>query len=404
MKEYIEEIDGIGYNGEGVCRVDGKVIFVPYALRGERVKFQIIKEKSSFSRAKLLDVIQASNERETPPCPYYGKCGGCSYQHTNYQNELNLKLELLSNQMKKVGFSGEIKVYPSKREYAYRNKIKLFVGEKGLSLKKDDNLCHIEKCMLVSDQLNEAIEKIDKFIKKYTEVFDEVMLREENGQILVTFNKIKNVEVDYQGIFLVLGRNFGIFECFNGFTYHIMGLKELVVDEMGLKCRFSPKSFHQVNKFMFEEMYSEVMQNILGQKVINCYSGAGLLSGVIAKTHDVIGIELGDNEHNDAEMLKQENSLEKLTNLHGDCGKLLIGLECDTLITDPPRRGMSKEVVEEINNMKCKRVIYISCDSATMVRDIERMGNYEVKSVSLFDMFARTGEYESLVILERKGK
>lgn len=401
MKEYIEKISGIGYDGEGVCRLNGKVVFVPNALRGEKVKLQIVKEKSSFSRAKLIEVIEASAEREEPPCPYFGRCGGCSYQHTNYQNELKIKQELLANQMQKVGFIGEIKVFPSKNEYAYRNKIKLFVGENGLSLKKEDELCHIERCMLVSDEMNIAIGKIDKFIKKYDNIFDEVTLREENGQILVTFNKTKNVEVDYQGIFLVLGRNFGIFECFNGFTRHIMGLNELLTEEMGLKCRFSPKSFHQVNKYLFEDLYSEVLNNIKGKSVINCYSGAGLLSGVIAQTHDVIGIELGENEHNDAENLKSENNLKSLSNLKGDCGELLSGLECDTLITDPPRKGMSKEVVEAINNMKCKRVIYISCDSATMVRDISRLKNFNIKEVNLFDMFARTGEYESLVIMEK---
>ena len=404
MKEYIEKIDGIGYDGEGVCRIDGKVVFVPYALRGEKVKLHIVKEKSSFSRAKLIDVIEASEDRESPPCPYFGKCGGCAYQHTTYHNELKIKKELLSNQMKKVGYKGKIEVFPSKHEYKYRNKIKLFVGKEGLSLKKEDSMCHIENCMLVSDEMNEAIKKIDKFIKNNLDVFDEVTLREENGQLLIVFNKIKNVEVDYRGIFLVLGRNFGIFECFEGFTIHVVGLNELVTQEMGLNCRFSPRSFHQVNKFLFEELYGEVVKNILGKKVINCYSGAGLLSGVIAQDHEVIGMELGWSEHEDAERFKEENNLSRLTNLQGDCGDLLFGLECDTLITDPPRKGMSKEVTETINQMKCKRVIYISCDSATMTRDIARLNNYVIKEVKLFDMFARTGEYETVAILEREGK
>ena len=403
MKEYIEIIEGIGYDGEGVCRINGKVVFVPYALRGERVKLEIVKVKSSFSKAKLLNVIEASDEREIPPCPYYGRCGGCSYQHTNYQNELKIKKELLSNQMKKVGYNGQINVHPSRQEYAYRNKIKLFVGQEGLSLKKEENLCHIDKCMLVSDEVNEAIVKIDKFIRKHIDVFDEVTIREENKQIIVVFDKIKDEEIDYQGIFLVLGRNVGIFESFKGFISHIMGISELEREEMGLKCHFSPKSFHQVNKFLFEELYEEVLKNIVGERVVNCYSGAGLLSGIIAQQHEVVGIELGENEHNDAELLKKENNLTNLKNLQGDCGVLLNGLNCDTLITDPPRKGMSKEVVDAINEMKCKRVIYVSCDSATMVRDIGRLKNYIVKDVSLFDMFARTGEYETLAILEREG-
>ncbi len=402
MKEFTQKIDGVGYDGEGVCRVNGKVVFVPYALDGEEVRFQIQQEKSSFAKGKLVEVLKKSDRRTTPPCPYFTHCGGCCYQHTDYQNELEIKKKLLQNQFRKTGYDGEISIHPSKSEYEYRNKIKLFVGKDGLSLKEKGNLCHIEKCMLVDDKINEVIKKIDKFIVKHPDVYNEVTIREENNQILVLFNKIKDEEVDYQGIFLVLGKNCGIYESFQDFAIYQMGIKELSCEEMGITCHFSPKSFHQVNKFLYQELYSEAIDNIIGEKVINCYSGAGVLSGVISKTKEVVGIELGLNEHSDAERLKEENSLTNLTNLHGDCAELLSGLAaCDTLITDPPRKGMSKEVIEGINQLACKRIIYISCDSATMVRDISRLTGYKITKVSLYDMFARTGEYETLAVLDR---
>lgn len=408
-QEFIGEITGYGYDGEGVCRVNGKVVFVPYALRGEKVLGEIEDSRSSFCRGRLLEVKTASGEREVPPCPYFASCGGCAYQHTSYQNELAIKKELLSVQLKKVGIDCEIDVIPSQHEYGYRNKIRLFVNNNGLSLKKraSGNLCHIEKCLLVSEEINKAIEIINSYILASGNAcrYKEVVIRQEGEKLIVNFVlSQKNSKINYQGLLLRLGNNFGIFESYNNKTEHKIGIKSLESCEFGLRCSFKPNSFHQVNRFLTPSLYQMAIDNLYGKNIVNCYSGAGVLSGVIAQSGKrVIGIELGENEHNDAEVLKEENSLFYLTNLKGDCSEVLPRLneKIDSIIVDPPRNGMDKKVIEALNSFDFKRLVYISCNSATLVRDLGRLKGFKVLKLSLFDMFARTGEYEVLVVLEK---
>ena len=408
-KQFIENVSGYGYDGEGVCRVNGKVVFVPYALRGEKILGEIEDDRSSFCRGKLIEVKEESNDRQVAPCPYFGECGGCTYQHTSYENELTIKKELLINQLKKVGYDGEVEVVPSPKEYGYRNKIRLFVGQDGLSLKKraSGDLCGVERCLLVSDEMNNAIEIINSFIvaRKLNRIYKEVVLRQEGDKIAINFIlSVKNSKVDYQGIYLRLGSNCGIFETFNGVCQHKIGLKSLESEEFGLKCSFTPNTFHQVNRFLTEKLYKKAIDSLAGDVIVNCYSGAGVLSGAVAVSGKrVIGIELGESEHNDAQELKERNSLFYLSNLKGDCAVVLpkISEKIDSIIVDPPRSGMDKRVIGTINSLNFKRLVYISCNSATLVRDLGRLEGFKILSISLFDMFARTGEYEVVAVLEK---
>lgn len=408
-KQFIENVSGYGYDGEGVCRVNGKVVFVPYALRGEKILGEIEDDRSSFCRGKLIEVKEGSKDRQVAPCPYFGECGGCAYQHTSYENELTIKKELLINQLKKVGYDGEVEVVPSPKVYGYRNKIRLFVGQDGLSLKKraSGDLCGVERCLLVSDEMNNAIEIINSFIvaRKLNRIYKEVVLRQEGDKIAINFIlSVKNSKVDYQGIYLRLGSNCGIFETFNGVCQHKIGLKSLESEEFGLKCSFTPNTFHQVNRFLTEKLYKKAIDSLAGDVIVNCYSGAGVLSGAVAVSGKrVIGIELGESEHNDAQELKERNSLFYLSNLKGDCAVVLpkISEKIDSIIVDPPRSGMDKRVIGTINSLNFKRLVYISCNSATLVRDLGRLEGFKILSISLFDMFARTGEYEVVAVLEK---
>lgn len=403
--DFIGEVIGYGYDGEGVCRVDGKVVFVPYALRGEKILLKIEDSRSSFCRGKVIEIKEKSPIRQNAPCPYFERCGGCVYQHTTYQNELEIKKDSLSSQLNKIGINNEIEVIPSPFEYGYRNKIRMFVGENGLSLKEraSSNLCPIDNCMLVSKEMNRAIEIVNSFIsaQKLKNFYKEVVIREEGNNLIVDFIvSKKKSKVNYQGLYLRLGRNYGIFEN----SIHKLGLHGLNSNEFGLKCSFKPNTFHQVNKYLTDILYKSAIEWVAGKSVVNCYSGAGVLSGAISQSGKrVIGIELGQSEHNDAEELKEENGLFYLTNMHGDCAEILPKLneKIDTVIVDPPRSGMDKSVVETLNKLTFDRLIYISCNSATLVRDLGRLNGFSVKKVLLFDMFARTGEYETLVILEK---
>lgn len=403
-------ITDYGYDGEGIGRISGKVVFVPYALKDEVVKVALGKETSSFCKGELLSVERKSPLRCAAPCPYYTKCGGCRYQHTTYQNELNIKLELLKNQLVKVGYNGKISVV-AEDEYGYRNKIRLFVGADGLALKQrnSNQLCYVDKCLIVQPEINEAIQKINTFILagQHQHNYSEVVIRQEGNCLLVNFYRTNKTEINYQGLYLILGTNFGIYETFKRNSEYRIGKKYLETQEFGLNCKFSPNSFHQVNDKIGQKLYKEVIENLKGANILNCYSGAGVLSGIIAKAGKrVVGVELGEAEHKDAENLKNENDLFYLSNIRGDCSDVLPRLceRFETIVVDPPRGGIDEKVVNAINQFNFKRLIYVSCNSATLVRDLGRLQGLSISKVVLFDMFARTGEYETLVILDKKLK
>ena len=187
------EISDYGYDGEGVGRINGKVVFVPFTIKNEKVKVRLADNKSSFSHAVLVEIEKKSPLRIQPQCPYFTKCGGCTYQHIKYADEIEIKKQLLKNQLAKVGYSGEILVNPSPNEYGYRNKIRLFVGEKGLALKRrrSDKLCYVEECKIAKDSINHAIGNSNTFILAgdHYKDYSEVVIRQEGGNLLVNFYK-----------------------------------------------------------------------------------------------------------------------------------------------------------------------------------------------------------------------
>lgn len=408
MDKFVSEITGYGYEGEGVCRIDGKVCFLPLSLKGEEVEFKINKETSSFCKGRLEKVLKASPNRTFPPCPYFGKCGGCAYQHTDYQNELDIKKNLLKSHLSKVNFDGEIQVVASDNEYGYRNKIKLFVGDKeiGLKQRESDKICDIERCLICDQKINETIASVKAFVHNQNlyQHFSEIVIRTQGQQVLVNLRRKTGVKINYQGLFLILGKNSGIFENYKGKQIKICGLDGLLANEEGINCEFGVNSFHQVNNFVMPRLYSQVEKMVQGKTVINGYSGAGVLSAILAKKcKKVIGIELGLSEHEDAEKVKQLNNLTNLINIHGDCGRVLkeIDEKVDMVVIDPPRAGIDQSVVEAIDNFACQKLIYISCNPATLVRDVERLKNFSIDQVWLYDMFARTSQYEVLCTLKR---
>ena len=403
------EIISYGYDGEGVGRLKGKVCFIPFALAGEIAHFEIEKEKSSFCQCRKIYVEKLSKNRVDAPCPYFEKCGGCMLQHTTHKNELDIKKQLLAGQLNKVGYQGDIKVIPSDKEYGYRNKIKLFVreGHVGLKERRSDKICDIDKCLICDSKINHAIMQISTFIKSKNlyKYLTEISIRSTGQRCLINFVLRENMKINYQGLLLMLGSEYGIFQTYKHKIDHILGQKSLIFEDYGLKCEFSANTFQQVNNVVAKKLYDDITDNIVGNSVLNCYSGCGLLSGIIANKNILtVGVELGKSEHEDAEKLKEMNNLFYLRNICGDCKDVVGKLEqnFDTIIVDPPRSGMESQVCEILNKLDCKRLLYISCNSATLVRDIQRLNNFKLKQTKLYDMFPKTGEYEVFALLEKK--
>ena len=402
------KITDFGYDGEGVGHMDGKVCFVPYTLMGEEVEVDIKKETSTLIKAFPNEVIIPSQKRITPPCPYYTSCGGCDFQHMSYEDEIELKKNILTRQLSKIQFAKDFNIVTSKSNYSYRNKVKFFCGDKGLSLKHamSEKLVPIDNCLLAKDGINSVIDKINKFIlrNKLTKIIDTITVRQVNNIICIKFDFLKEPSVDFTGLSLLLGNKVYLYKSINGKGIARVFGEEIELLENDLKYTFKIDAFRQVNDSVAEKMYQKVCDAVSGGVVLNAYSGAGILSGLLCqKAIAVYGVELGKEENLSAESLKQKNNLDNLTNINGDCKDVIANLKIDFdfVVLDPPRVGCAREVCESINKVDAT-VIYISCNPASLVRDLGRLNTFNIESVTLFDMFPRTANFEVLTILKKK--
>ena len=399
-----------GYDCEGVGKQDGKVCFVPFALKEEEIEFSVMKENSSFIKGKLTKIISPSEKRISAPCKYFGKCGGCALQNVNLEKENEIKTQIARTHFKKIGYNGEINLN-WQNDYAYRNKIKLFCGKDGLGLKEieSNTVVPIDKCLIANDRINECIKFCQDFVKakNLQEEIDTLLIRSEGDDLLLHFTFKRDVDVDFQGLQIMLGAGSGIYKSIiGGQPVHVLGAKFLHEQIFGVNISYRVNTFKQVNDKVALALYDKVVKIIKGNEVINAYSGAGLLTAIIAKQgKKCIGIEIGDSEHEDAEKLKIENGLNKMINFHGDCNDVLpkvISKSTSTVIIDPARKGCDAEVMKVINQSNAERVIYISCNIPSQVRDIKFLDKYEIATVELYNMFPKTAKVECLVILNKK--
>ncbi len=435
------KISTLGINGEGVTRIpsgDGreKVCFVSYALPNEVVDITIVLERSKFSIGKLNKVISESVDRKTPRCPYFSICGGCDLQHYDSHKQRLFKKEKVSNALRKVVSIDKIRDTNYCNEYGYRNKMVFAFREEYGSLKlgmfegSSRRIVEIDKCILTSENINRvyAVSK-EYFLKsKFTGYNDStksgdlkyLVIRDCNDSMLVSV--VADKRLDLEDYYKVLSSNFNNIglsliisdsdnEILSGKYIHLYGLESLSLNEFGVEYNLNNLGFLQVNTPMKERLYSRVLENIdSSSTVIDAYSGAGLLSAIISKKcNKVIGIEINASASNSAKELSKRNNIDNITFYTDDVasklGLVLKGNEPRTIVLDPPRSGCEGKVIKTILEAKksVEKVIYISCNPATLGRDLEILSqNFEVEMVEPFDLFPQTKHIETLVILKTK--
>lgn len=427
----------LGVNGEGVAKVDGAVVFVPFALPNEVVKIHIIHAKSHFYVGKIVEILTPSPARVTPPCPHFFKCGGCDLQHMNHACALNFKTNLVINALKNIGKveNAEQLTLPciSKNEFYYRNKFSFPVGTNGeksfvgMYKKNSHEIIEIKNCHIQMPWAKTIIEIFNNFLNTsknivYNEqtkqgLIKHLVCRMENNQLLVCVvvngNKLNNHEMLIEKLKPHF-KNFGLMLNVNKLhnnvilsnTYkHLYGIKTISLVEDNLKYETTLNSFMQVNSQISNLIYGHVQSMVENEIVVNAFSGSGFLSGLLAKTaKHVYGIEIVESAHLDAETLKTNNNIENLTNILGDVSEKLKTIkEFNTIVLDPPRKGVSKEVVNTILSVLPKTIIYISCNPSTLARDVNSLTNhYNIISAQPYDMFPQTKHVETVVKLELK--
>lgn len=396
MEVKIEKLDNLG---RGITYINGKICFVDKALPEEIVQIKIVKEKTKYMEAEVLEYLKKSPLRIKEECPYSSVCGGCSLNHISYEEENKFKNNKVKEIIEKYAdvSSSAIRDIKYHERNHYRNKLILHGnGENiGLYQKKTNDIVPIKECLLVSNKINETV----KILNNYAKEIKEAIIKVDNidTKVMVSIEgNIKNVEEikDKCDVLIV-----------NGF-YQTKD-KELLTNIGSKKYLEGINSFFQVNQSLTKELYNEVKDSVDGnnKKVLDLYCGTGTIGIYIYRDGmNIIGIDNNKSNIDDAERNKKLN---KVKDINFICDKVENVIEqfqnIDLIIVDPPRKGLDQKTIEYIKVINPKKVIYVSCDVITLARDLKLLkDNYNIKYVQPFNMFPRTMHCESIAVLERK--
>lgn len=392
--------------GLGIGIIDGITTFIIGALPNEIVKVKIDKIYKNYAAGSIVEIIEKSNQRKIPECPFFYECGGCNLMHQNYIDQLEFKKNKIISIFKKIcNMDIDLKKVNSYNTFNYRNKV-VFKVEKdkiGFYKPKTKKIIDIDKCIISNEKINDCLLKIRSFIgdKKDNEI-NEVMIRVCDNKVMIALDDInKKYEDKFTRIFsdvssiyinnkLVFGKH-TLNQTLNNLVFNV-----------------SPKSFFQVNPVVAENLYNKVLEYANKSDIsIDLYSGTGTITLLLSKkSKRVIGVEVVKDAVEDA---KNNMILNNIDNAEFLCGKVekrideLKNLNVDVLVLDPPRSGSDRKSLKNILQIEPKKIIYISCNPVTLARDINVLKEkYELKEISAFDMFPNTYHVECVCILNRR--
>ncbi len=412
-------VDGISHSGEGVARIDGKATFIPFTIPGETVQVKIIEEKKNFQRAKLEQVLSVSPDRTDPPCPYFFKCGGCAYQHIAYPRQLELKRQVLKDSLKRIG-GVDIEVNPvlgMDNPWRYRNKVEWHTGSKsgqhtmGYYLNDSRVLMGIDSCLLISQEMQDY----SNYIKDHLDELNipdgcEVIIRQfsANQEMMLIFGGTGSREINFAKM-LNYKEVASIYSVEAGVAQLHYGDQTLPEKIFNLKYQVSPLAFFQVNHQQTEKMmeiikdYAQLGPN---DTVLDAYCGTGSIAlNLAGSVRKVVGVESFKAAIRDAKRNAFKNKITNCKFIKGVCEQIIPGLDeqFDVVILDPPRTGCKRELIEALIKMAPQRLVYVSCNPATLARDLALFvkTGYKVGEVQPIDMFPQTSHCEVCCLLSK---
>jgi 23S rRNA (uracil1939-C5)-methyltransferase len=371
-------IEKLVYGGDGLARLDGRVVLTPYVLPGEIIQAYVERVKSDLFRGKLLQVLSPSPSRISPPCPYFLHCGGCHYQHATPEFQLEQKRSILREVLRRVGkieYSDEIASIAGE-PWAYRNRVQLHIanGAVGYFEQGSHSLCRIGHCTISSPLLNDAIAKLNHQAPSVTTTV-ELFTNETEIQVNVPDQLPDPVRRSLES----LGTTGPI--VYNGF-------------------RVSRNSFFQVNRFLIDALVECAVAGATGATALDLYAGVGLFSAQLADRFEhVTAVEashsaIRDLRHNlqDRVAIQEAKTEEYLTHVENTP---------DFVLSDPPRTGLGKEVVRELARIRAPHLAIVSCDPATLARDLQGLlaAGYRIDKITLVDLFPQTFHIETVAHL-----
>ena len=441
-KTYPARIEGYTSEGLGVARIDGQAVFVHRALQGEEGDVLILKVLKNAAFGKLSALRQPSPHRVEPDCPYYGRCGGCDFRHMDRAEELAAKRQRVQDALRRIGGCDVTveAILSDGRWQRCRNKSQYPVaadGTVGFYKARSHQVVEVRECLLQKEQADAAAEALRQYIRAYgVSCYDETTRRgllrhlyvRTNGAgqslVCVVVNGerlpherelvalLRQAVPDIVGV--VLGVNTQPTGAVLGREFRTLWGSPVLTDTLcGLTFRLSVPSFFQVNRPMAETLYETALDfaGLTGRElVLDLYCGAGTITQVMAqRAGRVIGAEIVPEAIDDARENARRNGVENAEFFCGDASAVAAdlaarGLRPDVICVDPPRKGLAPEVVDAAAQMQPRRIVYVSCDPATLARDVKRFAEhgYHPTRAAAVDMFPRTANVETVVALERE--
>lgn len=436
-------IDALNSEGAGVGRIDGEVVFVPYALPGETVEVLILKTAKNYAVGKLLQVLTPSKDRKEPPCPYFYRCGGCDFQHLSYSAQITQKCDAALKNLQKlsllpIAYGGYIAADPA---FGYRNKAQFPFGQDldkkpalGFFSPRSHTLISIEHCLLQQEKCNRVIPAIKKAVMASgNSIYDEVrhtgVLRHCIARagihglmvILVTNENLKHKETLINVLKKELPEMTTLIQNINrqkgniilGNECRVLWGSGYIEDELcGIRFRLKPLAFLQVNPFQAQKLYEHVLAlaALTGREtVFDAYCGIGVMSLMLARhAKKVFGVEIVPEAIETAKEAAQLNGISNAEFFTGACEDilpLLIKAENtpDILVVDPPRAGCEESLLKAVAEADIPKIIYVSCNPATLARDLKILAayGYGCSPVTFVDMFSQTKHIECVVLLSK---
>jgi len=389
------KIIDLDHRGNGMTRIDNKIVFIPKCIPGDIVDIDIVKSHKKYDDGRVRKVIACSDNRIDSLCPYYDICGGCNISNLNYSKQLEYKKNKVVNIFKRyLGMEINPEIIGSDNRYEYRNKItyRCENGKIGL-VSIDNDIVEIDRCFIVSDRVNELYGCICK--EDLTRV-DKIVIKECDNGLILNIDGDMNIDNVKNLCLSVIVNDECVYKSDNGYI-NIGDIKYMV----------SADSFFQVNSENISRLYDVILKYGEFKKsdnVIDLYCGVGSISLYVSRyVNSVLGVEIIEDAIKDAKENAKLNNIDNVDFICGDVSKLVDdNVSGNIVIVDPPRVGLDNHTIDVLNNINVDKLIYVSCDPMTLVRDLKKLDSYVIDDVTLVDMFPQTHHVESVVLLGRK--
>ena len=383
-------VEKIVPNGLGMCFAENLTVFVPLSAGGDRLRVEIADIKGKVAFARILEILEPSPNRVEPPCEYYGKCGGCDFQHISYEEQLTSKVAILRDCLERIGkiqFEDEIDIVPSPEQFGYRLRAQWHAdtrkGRIGYFKRQSHEVVETETCSILVPELEETMDRLRNDVPWST-----------------YFSENINIEAAADG-----GGETSVYS-----EELLEKTSELRVEVAQENFHFNARSFFQGNRYLLQKLVDAATDGASGTTALDLYCGVGLFTVSLGKRFEkVVGVEANDVSIEFAQKNVELAGLQNVELIEGRVKQFLSEASeelesVDFLVLDPPRSGVKKPTLEKIANLSADQISYVSCNPSTLSRDLGVLNKsgYQIERILALDLFPQTHHVETVVHLKRK--